>query len=253
MLPARLFRRLPAYALNGIEVALGIAAIQLMFTALAGPLAGQLATSGAVCTSLADVPNTARRTWQSVLAAALLSVGASLVVVLMRPYPLALGIGVATIAFTATMALSWGLRAGAVSFAPILSLVFAMALPPDANIGLLQVLWGALGALAYIGWSTAAASLLQPRYRRLALVAGLRATANLFRSRAGLLTAPQSGGDDPMRALNHCSSSASVSLRPSRRTTKATGVSPHCSDATPTTATSATAGCSRSTASRSLG
>ena len=182
MTPARLLRRLPAYAINGITVAIGIGLIQLLFAALAGPLAAQLASGGAVCTSLADVPNTARRTWQRVLAAALLSVAASAVVALLRPYPIALGTGIAGIAFVATMALSWGLRAAAVSFAPILSLVFAMALPASLHAGAAQVLWNAAGALAYIAWSVGTAALLQPRYRRLALVATLRATASLFRS-----------------------------------------------------------------------
>ena len=202
MTPARLLRRLPAYAINGITVAIGIGLIQLLFAALAGPLAAQLASGGAVCTSLADVPNTARRTWQRVLAAALLSVAASAVVALLRPYPIALGTGIAGIAFVATMALSWGLRAAAVSFAPILSLVFAMALPASLHAGAAQVLWNAAGALAYIAWSVGTAALLQPRYRRLALVATLRATASLFRSRAGVMTAPRDAADsDDSRSM----------------------------------------------------
>jgi len=193
--PVRPIRRLPAYALNGIEVAIGIATVQIVFTALAGPLAAQLASSAAVCTSLADVPTTARRTWQRVLAAALLSIGAALVVALLKPWPIALGFGVAAVAFVAMMMLSWGIRAGAVSFAPILSMVFAMVLPPGTHLGQ-QLLWNALGALAFVGWSVAATALLQPRYRRLALVDALRATARLFRSRAGVLTAPRTDGDD---------------------------------------------------------
>ncbi|MBC7735315.1 MAG: hypothetical protein H7306_26065, partial [Bacteriovorax sp.] len=41
------FRRLPAYALNGIEVAIGIGLIQWLFAALFGAHAAQLALSGA--------------------------------------------------------------------------------------------------------------------------------------------------------------------------------------------------------------
>ncbi len=44
-----------------------------------------------------------------------------------------------------------------------------------------------------------------------------------------------------------------LAVAPGSSTTKATGVSPHSVDGTPTTAASATAGCWRSTASRSLG
>src|SRR5262249_21377193 len=53
----------------------------------------------------------------------------------------------------------------------------------------------------------------------------------------------------PTLVLNH-SVSAFSSMPPVFATTKATGVSPHFSDGTPTTATSATAGCSRNTDSR---
>lgn len=183
-------RRLPAFAWNGLAVALGVGAVQLLFGLLAGAQAAQLAASGAVCTSLADVPNTPGRTWQRVLAAAAWSVAAALVVALLRPYHLALGFGVAVVAFGAMMMMSWGARAGAVSFAPLLSIVFAMAVPEGAHAGARLVVWNALGALAYAVWSMLSAAVLQPRYRRLALIAALEATARLFRSRAAVLQAP---------------------------------------------------------------
>ena len=145
--------------LNGIAVAFGIGVIQLLFAALAGAPAAQLASTGAVCTSLADVPNTVGRTWQRVVMAALLSVAAALVVALLRTHPVALGFGVAGVAFVAMMTLAWGLRAGAVSFAPILSLVFSMAVPqPGPDVGTL-VMWQGLGALAYVVWSLLATAL----------------------------------------------------------------------------------------------
>src|SRR5438067_3668347 len=118
-MPTRMLRRLPAYVLNGFAVALGIGLVQLVFALLFGLPAAQLASTGAVCTSLADVPNTPARTWQRVAAAALLAIGAAAVVALLRPHPLALAGGVAAIAFVAMMTMAWGLRAGAVSFAPI--------------------------------------------------------------------------------------------------------------------------------------
>ena len=46
----------------------------------------------------------------------------------------------------------------------------------------------------------------------------------------------------PTRALAQARSASASALAPARRTTKATGVSPHRSDGTPTTAASATAG-----------
>jgi uncharacterized membrane protein YccC len=181
---------LPAYAWNGLTVALGVGMVQLVFGVFAGAQVAQLAASGAVCTSLADVPNTPGRTWQRVLAAAAWSVVAALVVALLRPHHVALGFGVAAVAFGAMMMMSWGARAGAVSFAPLLSMIFAMAVPEGAHAGVKLVLWNALGALAYVGWSMLSISVLQPRYRGLALIAALESTAQLFRSRAAVLQAP---------------------------------------------------------------
>src|SRR4051812_39522388 len=93
--PLRAWRLLPAYAINGIEIALGIGIVQLVANALAGPHVAALMASGAVCASIADVPNTVTRNWRRVGAAACLSALAALVVDLLRAHPLALGAAVA--------------------------------------------------------------------------------------------------------------------------------------------------------------
>ena len=74
----------------------------------------------------------------------------------------------------------------------------------------------------------------------------LRGSASTIRSAARRWVLPR-------RALAQASSASPLASAPGAATTNATGVSPHCADATPTTAASATAGCRRSTASRSLG
>ena len=190
------FRRLPAYALNGIEVAIGIGLIQWLFAALFGAHAAQLALSGAVCASLADVPNTGSRTWHRVSAAAVLSGLAALVVALLKPHPIGLGLSVALIAFVAMMTMAWGLRAAAVSFAPILSLVFSMAVPPSGEPWFVLAGWNASGGAAYLAWSLVAGGVLQQRYRTLALAAALRAAAQLLQSRAALLESTHARGAD---------------------------------------------------------
>lgn len=194
---SRWMRRVPGPGLSGLVVGLGVGLIHLLFSVLAGGAAAQLATSGAVFASLAEQPDPVGRVWRRVLAAALLGCAAALVVVLLRPYPLALGGGIALIAFVATMTLAWGPRAGPLSFVPILALVFTMAQPPG-EIGSFWTVpgWNLLGALAYLAWSIAASLVLQGRYRRLALAEALRATAQLLRSRAGLLEErPHEGGE----------------------------------------------------------
>lgn len=193
-MPRRWARRLPAYAVNGLSVAIGIGVIHLLFGALGGLAAAAFAGSGAVCTSLADLPDTLGRSWRRVLAAAVLSTASALTVAVLEPHVVALGFGIMTIAFLGMMTLAWGPRAGPVSFAPILALVFAMAVPRDAHAPLAPVAWSALGALVYLGWSVATAAWLQQRFRRLALVAALRAVAGLLRSRASLLQASQATG-----------------------------------------------------------
>lgn len=192
---------LPAYAINGIAVAVGIGCIQLLASALAGGSAAQLVVSGAVCASLPDVPNTATRTGHRVAAAALLSSIAALVVDLLRAHPLALGGGVAIVAFCAMMAMSWGVRAMAVSFSPILSMVFSMAVPPTGH-ALAVAGWSACGGVAYLAWAMLSTRVLQPRYRTLALADALRGAAQLFHSREHVLesTGSERSGGEPIQA-----------------------------------------------------
>ncbi len=186
----KLAHRLPAYALNGATVALGIAAIQFAVGALAGPHAALLAVSGAVCASLADVPNTPARTWQRVSAAALLAFASALTVAALRPHPIALGLGIGAIAFFAMMTMAWGARANSVSFAPILSLVFSMAVPVGAQPLWEPAAWNAVGGAAYLLWALASGAFWQRRYRALALAETVQAVAELLRARAELLAAP---------------------------------------------------------------
>ncbi len=182
----RPWRLLPAYVVNGIATAVGIGCIQLLARELAGAHAAALVVSGAVSASIADVPNWPSRTLHRVGAAALLSMLAALAVDLLRGSPLALGAVVVAVAFVAMMTLGWGARAGAVSFAPVLSMIFSMAVPPTEH-ELSIAGWSACGGFAYIAWALAASVVLQRRYRTLAVVAALRAAAQLFRSRADVL------------------------------------------------------------------
>jgi uncharacterized membrane protein YccC len=193
----RFWRGLPAYALNGIAAALGIGLVQGLAMLLAGPSVAPLVVSGAIAASIADLPNTPSRTLHRVGAAVLLSSVSALVVDLLRMHPLALGGAVGLIAFAAMMTLAWGARAGAVSFTPILSMIFAMAVPPSGHpLGAAGL--SACGGIAYLGWALVSNALLQRRYRRLVLVATLRTAAALFRMRAAVLAAAGSEAGDSM-------------------------------------------------------
>jgi uncharacterized membrane protein YccC len=188
----------PAHLINGVSVALGIGLIQVLVSAIGGPAAALAAVTGAVCSSLADVPVTPNRTWRRVLTAAIIACTVSLVVHLLRPYPMTLGLMVGVITFLATMMLVWGPRAGPTSFVGILAFIFSLAAPPIQGLEpiLAQAGWTAAGALLYFSWSVASSALLQPRYRSLALAAALAATAQLLRSRADLVSGAKTHSDD---------------------------------------------------------
>ncbi|HTP38410.1 MAG TPA: FUSC family membrane protein [Steroidobacteraceae bacterium] len=186
--PARLkLLQVPAYLLNGLLVALGAGCVRLAVGALAGPLAGQLALSGALCASLADKPNTLARTWRPVFVAATLSFVAALIDAALKTHPIGLGVGIAVIGFGATLLLAWGQRAGPVSFAPVLALIFSMAVPLGSTPPWNVALWNGVGGLVYLGWAILTCRLMQRRYRTLALADVLQAAGDAVNARAQLL------------------------------------------------------------------
>lgn len=196
MLPRMLTHRLPAHVINGVAVAIGVGLIQALMTMAGGRAAALGALTGAICSSLADVPLTPGRTWRRVLLAAAITVIVTLLTHVCRPYPALMGPLVAIVAFGSMMALAWGPRAGPVSFVGILAFIFTMAAPPPETLleAGQETLWTVFGAALYFGWSLAASAVLQPRYRTLALTAALEATAQLLRARARLYEeAPRSG------------------------------------------------------------
>jgi hypothetical protein len=174
----KFLKRLEAAHLNGLSVALGVA--------LLGETAGLAAVGGAVCASLTDVPNPPQRVLPRVLPAAF---AAALVTALvgLADGSLALTVGlVAVVTFLSLMALAWGLRAGPLSFSPVLAMVFAMAWDRTAGATspVEHALWVGLGGCVYAGWARASAAVLRHRLRELALAQALRATEQRVRSRA---------------------------------------------------------------------
>jgi uncharacterized membrane protein YccC len=195
----RLAMRLPAHVLNGLAVALGISLIQIALALTVGKLAALAALTGAICASLADLPIAPARTWRRVGTGALVGWASGLLVSLLRESGAAMGLTIIFLSFCSTMALAWGLRAGPLSFIPILALIFTLAAPPPADATLLWIHsgWTAVGGLLYFCWAVLSSRVLQPRYRTLALAAALQALAALLRSRAALLSRTEASGGTP--------------------------------------------------------
>ncbi len=202
MLLSRLLLRLPSHVINGIGVALGIGLIQFGVLALDGAAAALTATTGAIFASLADLPLAPWRTRRRVITAALAGWSTSLAVTALGPHDLAIGIATVAIVFAATMTLTWGPRAGPLSFVPTLALVFTMGAPPVTEPAQLawHAGWSALGAALYVGWALLVSARLQPRYRSLALAAALEAMSGLLRSRAAIIAMdPAHAGVPPLQ------------------------------------------------------
>ncbi|CAM4039344.1 FUSC family protein [Roseateles saccharophilus] len=196
------FQRLEAAHLNGLSVALGVTVTHALVGALFGETAGLAAVGGAVCASLPDVPNPPQRVLPRVLPAAAAAALVTLLVGL-ADGSLALTVAlVAVVAFLSLMALAWGLRAGPLSFTPVLAMVFAMAWDRTAGatspVG--HAAWVCLGGCVYALWARLSANVLRHRLRQLALANALRATERRLRSRAQRIAGAVGGAEASIRA-----------------------------------------------------
>lgn len=173
----------PAYLLNGASVALGVAIVQLAFSALASGSAGQAATTGAVVASLPHLADRAGRTGRRVIAGGVVGTVAQLVVLSSRGSVMASGAAIASIAFAAMMAMAWGKRAAPISFSAVIAMVFSLALPTSTPI-LPTVEHSLAGALAYTVFAVLANRVLAKRFRTLSVAEALSKASSLLEVRA---------------------------------------------------------------------
>jgi len=169
--PSTVVRHVPAWVVNGVTVTLGLALVQCSIALAAGAEAARAAIATAVCASLADVVTTTDRVARRVLAAVIASTVSGTLFLLVRPHEAWLVPAVALIVFATMLIQSWGPKAGTVSFAAALALVFAMSLPASQPLTWQRFAWGLAGSAGYWIWAVATARLLQPTWRRVALAA----------------------------------------------------------------------------------
>lgn len=178
------FLRMPAWVVNGLTVALGLMLVQGSILLMAGAHAAHAAIATGVCASLADVVTTTDRVARRVLAAIISSTACATLFLAVRPYEAILIPTVVLIVFGAMLVQSWGPKAGTVSFATTMSLVFAMSVPASQGLTLDYVAWGLVGSIGYWIWAVVTAHLLQPTWRRLALATTVQDMASLLRALA---------------------------------------------------------------------
>ena len=112
--------------------------------------AGIAISTGAVCVSVTDTPGPAQHKRNGMLAALGLVFVVAVVTGLVAPYRWLLGVEVVFLAFTLTMLLVWGARAGAVGSATLLAMVLSLAHPPALAEVLPHALLLLLGGAWYL-------------------------------------------------------------------------------------------------------
>jgi uncharacterized membrane protein YccC len=183
-------RRLPAYALNGISVSLGIGLVQLVVGALASGAFAQAASIGAVLASLPHLTGRALPTLRRTLVGGLLASLATLLVAASANHGLLRGALIAAISFSALLGMAWGARAAPLVFSVIIGVVFSLARPSAAGAAT-SALASGCGVVLYSTWAFLNAKLLEPRYRVLSVFNALDAAAALLKARADVLSRTQ--------------------------------------------------------------
>jgi uncharacterized membrane protein YccC len=183
---------LSSYVANGAVAALGLLLVTVLVHLFLGAEAAAAATVGAIVVTPPDQPAPRRGKFTHFLPAVLIGTPLFLATGVLRQSPLALAVLLVGATFFAFLGAAWGRRGLPVSVSVMFSMVFALAAPAPADFdqALRETLAFALGAWCYILWGTAANSLLNARYRVLALAASLSAIADLMRIQGLHFTMP---------------------------------------------------------------
>ena len=175
---------LSPYVANGTVAAAGLLFVTVLVQLFLGPAAAAAATVGAIVVTPPDQPAPRRGKFTHFLPAVLIGTPLFLATGVLRHSPLALLLLLGGATFFAFLGAAWGRRGLPVSVSVMFSMVFALAAPApvDFDQALRETLAFALGAWCYILWGTVANSLLNARYRVLALSDSLFAVADLMRT-----------------------------------------------------------------------
>jgi uncharacterized membrane protein YccC len=183
---------LSSYVANGAVAAVGLLLVTVLVHLVLGPAAAAAATVGAIVVTPPDQPAPRRGKFTHFLPVVLIGIPLFLTTSLLRQSPAALLLLLGGASFFAFLGAAWGRRGLPVSVSVMFSMVFALAAPAPADFdqALRETLAFALGAWCYVLWGTVANSLLNGRYRVLALADSLAAIAALMRTQGLHFTMP---------------------------------------------------------------
>jgi uncharacterized membrane protein YccC len=183
---------LSSYVANGVVAACGLLLVTVLVHLFLGPQAAAAATVGAIVVTPPDQPAPRRGKFTHFLPAVLIGIPLFFATGLLRHSAPALALLLVGASFFAFLGAAWGRRGLPVSVSVMFAMVFALAAPAPADFDQLlrETLAFALGAWCYILWGTLANSLLNGRYRVLALVDSLTTVATLMRTQGLNFTMP---------------------------------------------------------------
>lgn len=178
------------YMTNGFTAALGLLVISGLAHLWLGELAAAAASVGVVVCIPPDQAAPTRRKIAQLLPAAVLGLPLFAAVQALHGKPLYLGLLLVPATFGAFLAGAWGKRGLPIVVSIMFAMIFSMASPVhEHGASLLQSsLYFALGAGAYLLWSTLANALLNQRYRVQMLAETLLTLAELIRLQAQQFT-----------------------------------------------------------------
>lgn len=187
-------RRLPAHAVNGATVSVGIGLVQLVSSQLASPAFAQAASTGAVLASLPHLTGRALPTLRRTLVGGLLAALTGVATIATAGHTCWRTLAIASFSFLALLGMAWGARAASMVFSVILGLIFSLA-QPRVQAPFSLAFGSASGVAMYASFAFVSAKLLEPCYRRLAVFDCLDAAASVLRSRARVVGQAQLGDE----------------------------------------------------------
>ncbi|HZT56570.1 MAG TPA: FUSC family protein [Burkholderiaceae bacterium] len=192
--------------LNGLSVGPGLAVMSVLVYLAAGPAVAVSALLGMLIVSIGDQVAPARGKLRQLAPLLWMAAPMSAAVQFAHLVPdhstALIGAVVCVCGFIAMLGTAWGARGAPLSFALVLTIVFAMSTSPtDWRAALVRVAWFQVGAFLYAAWAVFSAWILNLRFRTQALAEAIDELAVMLRQQGKRLAATGDRRENELRAL----------------------------------------------------